>query len=1136
MASSKQIKALNAELDRLEKKYKSLNRISPFKGKDAEKMAKEYGSVRAAVEAVETSMKGINAEILEMESGLDGLKSIFADIGKELGDFDNPLKAATKSFKKIRGFAEDLSDIQYDLTKSTVKETKSLQAKVNLEFNRLKRQKQSLQNQLKSAKLTDEERDKIIELIALSTDKEKSLEEQVGYQSSFNDALAETIRRQKNINKAIGLSGKAVSGLAGFAEKIGFGDMSEDLNRISDQMKDHGAALTDNGDKAATLGDQFKVMGTGLKGLGASLMDALSDPLVIVGLIVKAVKFLADIFDHVLKTTNKIGQSLGIAGANAQALKDEIHAAGDAGGDMYYFTDEMVDNYIALNKAAGMNLKFNEKNAKTFQDMTHYMGVSEEQAAGLFKISAETGVPFSQIYDTTVDTVNALDKASNFSSDMGSIMEAMTTASSSVRYNIKGGAEGLVKAAHTANRLGLSMDEIAAAAESHLDFESSIAKEIEAEMYLQKDLNLDKLRYAALTGDTATAAAEEERLIKENMKSLKGNVLAQEAFAAATGISRDRLNDVMANQEKISKLTPQQLKDEKAKAAAMTEQGQEAQAFDRSMKSAMLQLKAALTPIAKTIGPYIIKAAEFLGNFIGSPAGKIVLGLAAGFMAVKGAMSLVKGVKNMFTGGMFEKGSYANPMIVQDISGGGSGMDMASNVLGKLGKRGVFGGKFFKGMSKVFGGKNTMLGRQLRNLSAMNLKRSSMLNQIVKNNSTLSKVFPKLSTLNSKLPQDIAQNIGKTLKVDKAGNVIKMANTAKTATTASNATKATSFFGKAKDLIPKGVTSTLSKAGPLLTKTLKVLGPVGVALDAGIGGFTGYSQAQMSAEEQKAAGVKENISTGEAIAQGILTGGAEKGSSLSKYVGIEKGGGADEAMGVLGSAGRGAAIGASIGSIIPGVGTAIGAGVGAVVGGAAEIGKLFTNPDSSLRKGLASMGESISDFASSAGEKISGWASSAGKGIASFAKGAWNTVSDLAGGAKDMAKSAYNYVKDSKVGRAVSSVGSAISSGVSAIGSFLGFAHGGIAPGGFKAFASGGVVSKPTLGLVGEGKMNEAIIPLPDGKSVPVKMAGGGSSGDSSQVAALLKELIAEVRKGGDVYLDGSKVGHSLALQSSKMG
>ena len=35
-------------------------------------------------------------------------------------------------------------------------------------------------------------------------------------------------------------------------------------------------------------------------------------------------------------------------------------------------------------------------------------------------------------------------------------------------------------------------NEIAAAAETHLDFESSIQKEIQAEMYLQKDLNLMK--------------------------------------------------------------------------------------------------------------------------------------------------------------------------------------------------------------------------------------------------------------------------------------------------------------------------------------------------------------------------------------------------------------------------------------------------------------------------------------------------------------------------------------------------------------------------------------------------------------------------------------------------------------------
>lgn len=49
-------------------------------------------------------------------------------------------------------------------------------------------------------------------------------------------------------------------------------------------------------------------------------------------------------------------------------------------------------------------------------------------------------------------------------------------------------------------------------------------------------------------------------------------------------------------------------------------------------------------------------------------------------------------------------------------------------------------------------------------------------------------------------------------------------------------------------------------------------------------------------------------------------------------------------------------------------------------------------------------------------------------------------------------------------------------------------ANGGVFSGGFQAFAMGGVVSQPTLGLVGEGRYNEAVVPLPDGKSIPVVM------------------------------------------------
>jgi len=43
---------------------------------------------------------------------------------------------------------------------------------------------------------------------------------------------------------------------------------------------------------------------------------------------------------------------------------------------------------------------------------------------------------------------------------------------------------------------------------------------------------------------------------------------------------------------------------------------------------------------------------------------------------------------------------------------------------------------------------------------------------------------------------------------------------------------------------------------------------------------------------------------------------------------------------------------------------------------------------------------------------------------------------------------------------------------------------------GIGAFANGGVVTGPTLSLIGEGKYNEAVVPLPDGRSIPVQLGG----------------------------------------------
>lgn len=48
------------------------------------------------------------------------------------------------------------------------------------------------------------------------------------------------------------------------------------------------------------------------------------------------------------------------------------------------------------------------------------------------------------------------------------------------------------------------------------------------------------------------------------------------------------------------------------------------------------------------------------------------------------------------------------------------------------------------------------------------------------------------------------------------------------------------------------------------------------------------------------------------------------------------------------------------------------------------------------------------------------------------------------------------------------------------------------------AFAAGGVIQGPGLFIAGEGGNNEAIVPLPDGRSIPVMMQGGEGGGGSS--------------------------------------
>jgi hypothetical protein len=152
------------------------------------------------------------------------------------------------------------------------------------------------------------------------------------------------------------------------------------------------------------------------------------------------------------------------------------------------------------------------------------------------------------------------------------------------------------------------------------------------------------------------------------------------------------------------------------------------------------------------------------------------------------------------------------------------------------------------------------------------------------------------------------------------------------------------------------------------------------------------------------------------------------------------------------------------------------------------------------------VGDSAKKMAEDAGEA----AEDAGRNGKDFQEGLGKFASGIgiAAGAIMGIAAGISQIKKGGTGNTLMGIGSIMASVGGAIGGFtkLFGANGGVAGGGWKpfpvsAFANGGMVKGPTLGLVGEGKYNEAIVPLPDGRSIPVQMRGGGGSGSRDLLA-----------------------------------
>jgi len=209
---------------------------------------------------------------------------------------------------------------------------------------------------------------------------------------------------------------------------------------------------------------------------------------------------------------------------------DAIVALGDEMGKVDYVTGDLVKTMAELKLSIGLS---DESSAKVLSNFMMVNGQSSEAAVNMtdltYQMAEQAGLNPQQVF------------------------QDIAAASGDTLATFSGSADELAKSAVQARRLGLTLDDMAKVSEGLLDFETSIEKEMEAQLITGMDLNFQKARMLAMQGDEAGAMEEVMRQVGGLDKFNKMMPYQQRALASAVGLTVGQLQKTTDQREKEAK-------------------------------------------------------------------------------------------------------------------------------------------------------------------------------------------------------------------------------------------------------------------------------------------------------------------------------------------------------------------------------------------------------------------------------------------------------------------------------------------------------------------------------------------------------------------------------------------------------
>ncbi len=307
----------------------------------------------------------------------------------------------------------------------------------------------------------------------------------------------------------------------------------------------------------------IKTFAVGLKGTFEGILGIAARLTLLVGVfgaIVKIAKFFVDSMFGADKQITNLAKNLGVSKVEASAIRDSFSKMSSDVKNIYFTIEHMVEAQTDLNDKLGISAIFTRDILENQIILTKQYGLSADEAARINQLAIVSGKDANKTRISILQQNANLFKQTGILLNSKKVIQDVAKIQGQLSVQYKNNPDLIAKAVVQTQKLGLNLEQAAKISDSLLDFQSSIANELEAELLTGKELHLNRAANLALQGKSAEAA---EDLVKQfgTLKDFqKLNVLQQRSLAKAIGLSADELSNALVEQEKLKGAAGAQVK------------------------------------------------------------------------------------------------------------------------------------------------------------------------------------------------------------------------------------------------------------------------------------------------------------------------------------------------------------------------------------------------------------------------------------------------------------------------------------------------------------------------------------------------------------------------------------------------